>query len=231
MSCFCTVHRQLHMVCRSHDDSRLWRRTLHRQHMLLSCCGSWEKSNSAGAYQELDLIVRWKYSWRSIDGEFCFRNDGRRWERYLRIPICLQAWVAYNGGTLGDAPASVQIAIAKCSLPWRTAFLRAVMGNWIVCMSILMATGSSSLASKMVAIFFPISAFVMLGLEHSIANLFLVPLGIMRGGKVTIMEFFWKNLLPVTLGNIVGGAICVALSYSCIHGSFLDKEIQQKWGK
>jgi formate transporter len=144
----------------------------------------------------------------------------------LIILICRQAWVAFNGGTLGDAPASVQIAIAKCALPWRTAFLRAVMGNWIVCMSILMATGSSSLASKMVAIFFPISAFVMLGLEHSIANLFLVPLGMMRGGTMTTMDFLMKNLLPVTLGNIVGGAICVGLSYSCIHGSFLDRRKQ-----
>ena len=115
------------------------------------------------------------------------------------------------------------MALAKCTLPWKTAFIRAMMGNWIVCMSILMATGSSSLASKMVAIFFPISAFVMLGLEHSIANLFLVPLGMMRGGKVSAVDFLMKNLLPVTLGNIVGGAVCVGLSYSCIHGSLLDR--------
>ena len=98
------------------------------------------------------------------------------------------------------------------------------MGNWIVCMSILMATGSRSLASKMVAIFFPISAFVMLGLEHSIANLFIVPLGMMRGGQMTTMDFLLKNLLPVTLGNIVGGALCVALSYSSIHGTLLDRK-------
>jgi hypothetical protein len=106
------------------------------------------------------------------------------------------------GGTLGDAPAAANIAVMKCSLPWKTAFVRAVMGNWIVCMSILMATGSSSLASKMVAIFFPISAFVMLGLEHSIANLFVIPLGIMRGSKVSVADFLWNNLLPVTLGKI-----------------------------
>ena len=90
-------------------------------------------------------------------------------------------------------------------------------------MSIMMATGSSSLASKMVAIFFPISAFVMLGLEHSIANLFLIPLGIMRGGNVSAVDFLTKNLLPVTLGNIFGGAVCVGLAYSCIHGSLLDR--------
>ena len=63
----------------------------------------------------------------------------------------------------------------------------------------------------------------MLGLEHSIANLFLVPLGMMRGGKITAVEFLTKNLLPVTLGNIIGGAVCVGLAYSCIHGSLLDR--------
>lgn len=119
------------------------------------------------------------------------------------IGSLFMAALFFLGGTLGDAPAAANIAMMKCSLSWRTAFVRAVLGNWIVCMSILMATGSSSLASKMVAIFFPISAFVMLGLEHSIANLFVIPLGIMRGSKVTVSDFLLNNLLPVTLGKFM----------------------------
>ena len=133
-------------------------------------------------------------------------------------------WLTVSGGTLGTSPAAAQMAVTKCALPWGTAFVRGVMGNWLVCMSILMATGSSSLASKMVAIFFPISAFVMIGLEHSIANLYIIPLGIMRGGGVSWRDFLMKNLLPVTLGNIFAGAVVVGLSYTCIHGSLLDKK-------
>lgn len=187
-----------------------------------------------------DLVKNWTLSYAgNVVGtlfmvRFCYSQDAlQKFEDKLTthtmfLPIHRQAWAAFNGGTLGDAPAAAVIAASKCALPWKSAFIRAVMGNWIVCMSILMATGSRSLASKMVAIFFPISAFVMLGLEHSIANLFIVPLGMMRGGQMTTMDFLLKNLLPVTLGNIVGGALCVALSYSSIHGTLLDKKKDEK---
>jgi formate/nitrite transporter FocA (FNT family) len=91
-------------------------------------------------------------------------------------------------------------------------------------MAVYMASGCTSLISKMVAIWFPISAFVALGLEHSIANMFIIPLGIMLGAPITYKEFLLKNLLPVTLGNIVGGAVCVATAFSCTFGSLLDKK-------
>jgi formate/nitrite transporter FocA (FNT family) len=55
------------------------------------------------------------------------------------------------------------------------------------------------------AVWFPISAFVALGLDHSIANMFILPLGMLRGAEITISQMFLKNLIPVTLGNIVGG--------------------------
>lgn len=59
---------------------------------------------------------------------------------------------------------------------------------------------------KMTAVWFPISAFVALGLDHSVANMFIIPLGMLRGAEITIGQMFMKNLIPVTLGNIVGGA-------------------------
>lgn len=68
----------------------------------------------------------------------------------------------------------VAIATAKCSLPFDVAFVRGILCNWLVCMAVYMASGCASLAGKMVAVWFPISAFVALGLDHSVANMFIV---------------------------------------------------------
>jgi len=83
-----------------------------------------------------------------------------------------------------------------------------------------MAGGCSSMIGKMVAVYFPISAFVALGLDHSIANMFIIPLGMMRGAQISVPQFLLKNLLPVTLGNIVGGALCVMAPFGNVYGNW-----------
>ena len=108
------------------------------------------------------------------------------------------AYLAYKSGTLGNAPASVAIATAKCSLPWDVAFVRGILCNWLVCMAVYMASGCASLIGKMVAVWFPISAFVALGLDHSVANMFIIPLGMMRGANISVADFLTKNLIPVS---------------------------------
>jgi formate/nitrite transporter FocA (FNT family) len=75
-----------------------------------------------------------------------------------------------------------------------------------------------------VPIWFCISAFVALGLEHSIANMFIIPLGIFSGASVSWPTFLLKNLLPVTLGNTFGGAVCVALAFCMAYGKLGKKE-------
>jgi formate/nitrite transporter len=137
----------------------------------------------------------------------------------------LLAYLAFKSGTLGNSPASAAIATAKCSLPFETAFVRGILCNWLVCMAVYMASGCASLAGKMVAVWFPISAFVALGLDHSVANMFIIPLGMMRGAQVSVSDFLLGNLLPVTLGNIVGGALCVMGIYGSAFGKwFKSKE-------
>jgi formate/nitrite transporter FocA (FNT family) len=85
-------------------------------------------------------------------------------------------------------------------------------------MAVYMASMAKDLPGKIVAIWFPISAFVALSLEHSVANMFIIPLGIMSGAAVTWKTFLLRNLLPVTLGNIVGGVCAVAAAYSYVYG-------------
>jgi len=134
------------------------------------------------------------------------------------------AYLAFKSGTLGSAPASVAIATAKCGLSFQTAFVRGILCNWLVCMAVYMASGCASLAGKMVAVWFPISAFVALGLDHSVANMFIIPLGMMRGAPITISDFLVKNLIPVTLGNIVGGALCVMGLYGSAYGNWFKSK-------
>jgi len=130
----------------------------------------------------------------------------------------LLAYLVFTGGTLAAAGAPVAVATAKCSLPFKTALVRGILCNWLVCMAVYMASFAKDLSGKMVAIWFPISAFVALGLEHSVANMFIIPLGILSGAAISWKTFVLKNLLPVTLGNIIGGAVMVAAAYSFAFG-------------
>jgi len=66
---------------------------------------------------------------------------------------------------------------------------------------------STSVAGKILAIFWPISMFVALGFEHSVANMFIIPHGMLCGAKVTVGQMMMNNILPVTLGNILGAAV------------------------
>lgn len=99
------------------------------------------------------------------------------------------------------------------SLTWVQAFLRAIGCNWLVCLAVYLANAADDVIGKILGIWFPIMAFVTIGFEHSVANMFFIPLGIFLGAKVTWAQFFVNNLIPVTLGNIVGGAIFVAMAY------------------
>jgi formate transporter len=108
----------------------------------------------------------------------------------------LLAYLAFKSGTLGTAPGAVNIATMKCSLAWDVALVRGILCNWLVCMAVYMASGCSSLVGKMTAVWFPISAFVALGLDHSVANMFIIPLAILRGADITIKDMFVKNLIP-----------------------------------
>ena len=105
------------------------------------------------------------------------------------------------------------IAEAKVAQDFWPLFFKGVGCNWLVCLAVWLAIASDDVASKVLSIWFPIMAFVAIGFEHSIANMFFIPAGIMYGASVTWAEFFIVNLIPVTLGNIVGGALFVGGVY------------------
>ena len=111
-----------------------------------------------------------------------------------------------------------EIARAKCGLSFTQAFLRGVGCNWLVCLALWLASGSDNIIGKIFAIQFPIMAFVVLGFEHSVANMFFIPAGMFITNEISWRMFLLNNLLPVTLGNIVGGVFFVSIIYYYVYG-------------
>lgn len=114
--------------------------------------------------------------------------------------------VVQCGALDGIAEAAVATAAAKAALPFGVALLRGVLCNFLVCLAVWMAFCAQSAGGKVVSLFGPIFLFVLCGFEHSVANMYYIPAGIFlaENGEVTWLSL-WQNLLPVTLGNMVGG--------------------------
>lgn len=140
-----------------------------------------------------------------------------------------------DGALTGVGVKALAIAKGKLALTWSQAFFRGILCNWLVCMAVWLAMASKDVVGKIFAIFFPIMAFVTSGFEHSVANMYFIPMGmkiaLANPGAAVAVEslklaspeavtslFTWGNfltgnLIPVTLGNIVGGALFVAGLY------------------
>ena len=132
------------------------------------------------------------------------------------------AVIVYWLGTLGLGEGAVaqtarDIASTKVQLPFMEAFLQGVLCNTLVCLAVWLCVAAHSVSGKILAILFPITAFVALGFEHSVANMYLIPVGYLAGAEGVTMATFAANLLPVTLGNIVGGSVLVALVYWAVY--------------
>jgi formate/nitrite transporter len=86
-----------------------------------------------------------------------------------------------------------------------TAFVKAMLCNWMVCLAVVLAMGTTSTIGKIATAWMPILIFFAQGFEHSVVNMFIIPTGMMMGAKVTVAQWWLWNQIPVTLGNFVGG--------------------------
>lgn len=128
------------------------------------------------------------------------------------------AFVVHFSGVLsGPVGATAEaIAAAKIAIPAGEAFFRGILCNALVCLAVWLCFAARSVTDKVLAIVFPISAFVAAGFEHCVANLYLIPVGMLTGG-------FWDgpgviaNIVPVTLGNVIGGSVFVGLVYYVVY--------------
>lgn len=169
----------------------------------------------------------------------------------LRVARMLRAWVVVYIGNLvgsvgtallvflsghlrmadgGVGRTALAIAAAKAGLPPFQAFILGILCNVLVCLAVWLSMSARSVTDKIVAVVLPVAAFVAAGFEHSIANMYFIPIGLML--KVGADDAFWtaaattaaaypaldlaglvRNLVPVTLGNIVGGGVLVGIVY------------------
>lgn len=130
------------------------------------------------------------------------------------VLVHLSGSLAAGGGSVGDT--AVAIATAKLALDPGAAFVRGILCNVLVCLAVWMCFAAHSVSGKVLAILFPITAFVALGFEHSVANMYLLPVAMLHSGLVDAAGLA-ENLLVVTAGNVVGGGVLVALVYWMIY--------------
>ena len=148
----------------------------------------------------------------------------------------------FTGNLLGAF--TIKVAMGKVNMSFGAAFVSGILCNIFVCVAVLMAAASKDIAGKVWAIFFPIMAFVVSGYEHCVANMYYVPAGIFAAANPAYAEaavsaygytagqmaslnwanFLVKNLVPVTLGNIVGGMVFVGLPLYLIHARKIKAE-------
>jgi formate/nitrite transporter len=135
----------------------------------------------------------------------------------------------FNSGSGMLGGQTIKIAVYKTGLSFTAAFFLGLMCNWLVCLAVWVSYASKDIVGKMFACFFIIGLFITSGFEHSIANMYYIPAGILAKGNSAWVEaahisaeqlktlnwqaFITKNLIPVTLGNIVGGSGMVGVLY------------------
>ncbi|WP_312649473.1 formate/nitrite transporter family protein [Aminipila sp.] len=150
------------------------------------------------------------------------------------IGSLLIAYMMYQSGLFSSGAdvlgaVTLKIAAYKTGLSFMQAFYLGIMCNWLVCLAVWLSYGADTMAGKILGIFFPIWLFITSGFEHSVANMYYIPAGIMAKANESFVElshisaealnqltwsgFFIDNLIPVTLGNIVGGGIFVGIAY------------------
>jgi formate transporter len=153
------------------------------------------------------------------------------------IGAILIAWFIFKSGQLGFSDGllggfTIKMAAYKISLGFSQAFFMGIMCNWLVSLAVWMAYGTKDMTGRLLAIFFPIWLFITSGFEHCVANMYYIPIGIMAKTNPTWVKqaitlgasteninslnwasFFTHNLIPVTLGNIIGGVVFTGMAY------------------
>ena len=142
------------------------------------------------------------------------------------VLVALSGMFALGGGDLGVT--ALKIAAGKTQIPFMEALVRGILCNTLVCLAVWLAFAAHTVPGKVMAVIFPVTAFVALGFEHSVANMYLIPAGFVAAfDPATVAASglsqaaldsltpagFIANLIPVTIGNILGGSVLVAAVY------------------
>ena len=139
------------------------------------------------------------------------------WLGNLVGSLALALIVRYGDICAGDAAVkAIGIAEAKAGLTIGVMILRGILCNILVVLAVWLATSAQDVISKIFACWFPIMLFVLSGFEHSVANMYFIPVGMLLGAKVTVAQCA-TNLICVTIGNLIGGALIIPVIYYVVY--------------
>lgn len=151
------------------------------------------------------------------------------------IGCTIFAFAAFYVGLLtgGTADLCASTALNKCRSSLGQTVVKAILCNWMVSLAVFLAGASNDLSGKLVACWFPISTFVAIGLEHSVANMFIMPAALLLKVPLTITDVLFRNVIPALIGNAIAGALVVSGSYSFQFGRLgkSKRESFRKWLK
>ncbi len=129
---------------------------------------------------------------------------------------------AFADGALANAVVST--AVAKSGISFADGVLKGILCNILVCMAVWCSFAADELAGKVLALWLPVMLFIIGGFEHCVANMYFIPAGMIAtsvygiaADGLSLFGYFVTNLIPVTLGNIIGGALCVGAMYYLIY--------------
>jgi len=155
-----------------------------------------------------------------VNGRYKFSDILRNWVVvYFAnfVGSIILAYLVANSGLMAAkspiAELAVGIATKKVAIGFGPAIIRGILCNILVVLAVWMATGAKDIIGKIFSCWFPIMLFVLSGFEHSVANMYFIPLGMFLGAPVTWGQIWMNNLIPVTIGNLIGGALIVPLFY------------------
>ena len=154
-----------------------------------------------------------------MSGDISLKDMLRNWGLvYLGnfIGSVLLAFLLAKSGLYTDTAAARAVALAssKASMPFAEALIRGILCNILVVLACWFQAGAKEMAGKILAVWFPITLFVFAGFEHSVANMTYIPLGMFLGADVSVVSFLLGSLLPVTAGNLIGGALFIPAIYT-----------------
>lgn len=154
-----------------------------------------------------------------LDGRYKMKHVLKNWFLVYTgnlVGSLLLAVLITGAGSLDDlriAYLDYSLLTPKSNLTFIQAFFRGIICNIFVTLSVYVSYASKSMSGKILGMWLPVTIFVIGGFEHSVANMFIFPLGLMNGVELSMKGMLINNLLPVTLGNIAGGALIIPLFY------------------
>ncbi len=155
------------------------------------------------------------------------RNWSVSWIMNFAGALFWASTLAYASDSLVDldrVDLTIHIALKKANAPWSHILIKAIGANFMVCIGVWQATCAEEVAGKVLGLWFPISAFVMMGFDHAIANQFLIPIGMMLGADISISHLLFHALLPATIGNAIGGGLLVGAVYWYVYDSMASNK-------